>query len=275
MTRNSDNRRRAFADVVTIDAWHDQFDNECKTADLHADVVFGTARLGGEAASQVRFRLSVKRAELVVITPETEPVSVEKTSVSRDAPEFQARKTGTVETTKQAKIEASADVSVSDRGFKGSIGTEVKAESSVTAKEKIETSQIVQLMLVTQSKTEDGNYRWVITPQAQKVLDGRPWDANKNPRMKLVDGRRNRSKGIPPTVRIEVHCLREDLEIQDIEIKDATLWEKLRPREAFRNKIVAAESYIRDRLAEEGLEAGHISDKFSFLTLARVTADPL
>jgi hypothetical protein len=261
MTRNADNRRRAFADVVTIDAWHDQFDNECKTADLHADVVFGTARLGGEAASQVRFRLSIKRAELVVIIPETEPVSVEKTSVSRDAPEFQAKMTGTVETTAQSKIQASANASVSEKGFKGSIGTGVKAESSVTAKEKIETSQIVQLMLVTQSKTEDGNYRWVITPQAQKVLEGRPWDANKNPRMKLVDGRRNRSKGIPPTVRIEVHCRREGLEIRDIEIKDETLWEKLSEKAGLRNKIVAAESYLRDRLAEEGLEAGQISDE--------------
>jgi hypothetical protein len=100
MRGNTDNRKRAFADVVTIDAWHNEFNDECKTADLHADVVFGTARLGGEAASQVRFRLSIKRAEIVVIVPELEPLSVAKTSVSRDAPEFQAKKTGTIETPK-------------------------------------------------------------------------------------------------------------------------------------------------------------------------------
>jgi hypothetical protein len=130
-------------------------------------------------------------------------------------------------------------------------------------------------MLVTQSKTEDGHYRWIVTPQTREVLEGRPWDPNKNPRMKLLDQRKNRSRGIPPAVRIEVQCLREDLLVQDIEVKDSTLWEKLRAKNGFRNRLVAAESYIRDRLEEEGLEIGEINDKFSSLILARVTAEPV
>ena len=44
------------------------------TADLHADVVFGVARVGGEADSPVRFRLSIKRAGIIVLIPESEPV---------------------------------------------------------------------------------------------------------------------------------------------------------------------------------------------------------
>jgi hypothetical protein len=252
--RNTDNRPRAFADVVTIDAWHNQFSDECPKADLHADVVFGTARLGGESDSQVRFRISIRRAELVVIIPDTEPVRVEKTSVSRDAPEFHGKKTSTVETAKQAKIGASGAAGISKKGFEASFATEAKADSSVTAKEKTEISQTVQLMLVTESKTADGHYRWIIKPGTQDVLDGRPWDASKEPRMTLVDLRQNRARGIPPTVHIEVKCLREDIEIKDIEIKNRTLWKALTRQEGFRNKMAAAESYIRLRLAEEGLD---------------------
>lgn len=74
MSQNADNRKRAFADVVSIDAWHDSFSEAYASVDLHADVVFGTARVGGECDSPIRFRLSVKRAEVVIVIPNTEPV---------------------------------------------------------------------------------------------------------------------------------------------------------------------------------------------------------
>jgi hypothetical protein len=72
MTNNFDNRKRAFADVVTIDAWHDSFSGDHAKVDLHVDVAFGTARVGGEMEAPVRFRLSAKRAEVIVIIPESE-----------------------------------------------------------------------------------------------------------------------------------------------------------------------------------------------------------
>ena len=97
MVNNSENRRRAFADVVTIDAWHESFGPEVGTADLHADVVFGVARVGGETDSPVRFRLSIKRAEIIVLIPESEPVRVDKRSVSRDSPASKGHLTQVVE----------------------------------------------------------------------------------------------------------------------------------------------------------------------------------
>src|SRR2546423_71274 len=108
MSQNFDNRRRAFADVVSIDAWHPPFSDQVSRVDLHADVVFGTARIGGENESAVRFRLSVKRAEIVVVVPDSEPVGVDRSSVSRDAPEFEGRLTEIVERTSQASLKGSA-----------------------------------------------------------------------------------------------------------------------------------------------------------------------
>jgi hypothetical protein len=272
MTNNFDNRKRAFADVVTIDAWHDAFDDENAKADLHADIVFGVARVGGEPESPIRFRLSIKRAEIVVVVPESEPVSVDRTSVSRDSPDLQIRLTEVNERATQANIKGSASGSLGPTGLTGSAAVEAGAQASITTSRKTEVSSIVSLMLVTQSQTVDGHYRWAVESQLGKILEGRPWDGSKQPRLKLIDKRKNRSKGIPPSVRVEVRCRREDLTIEDLKIKDENLWEAAKSRFGFKNKMAAAESYIRDRLTEEGLEVKNIDDIFATLTLGSVTA---
>jgi hypothetical protein len=273
MSHNSDNRKRAFADVVTIDAWHESFGDGPSKVDLHADVVFGTARIGGESESPVRFRLSVKRAEVVVVIPALEPLSVDRRSVSRDAPERQGRLTEVVEQSTQANAKGAFAASVSHTGLSGSASAEGGAQATISASKKLEVSATLQFMIVTQSKTSEGHYRWAIEPTTTKILEGRPWDPTKQPRLKLVDERKDRSKGIPPTVRVEVRCRREDLSIEDLEIKDENLWEALKGRVGFRNRIAAAESYIRDRLSAEGLEVNNIQDIFGQLTLGSVSAE--
>jgi hypothetical protein len=129
MPGNSENRRRVFADVVTVDAWHMDFSNEHGKADLHADVVFDTARIGAETESKIRFRLSLKRAEVVVIIPETEPVTVDKGSISRDTPHHQVTKTSTLEQTAQASGKASASASISATSVTGSLDRVVLLEA--------------------------------------------------------------------------------------------------------------------------------------------------
>jgi hypothetical protein len=227
MPRNFDNRKRAFADVVTIEAWHDRFSDRKSRVDLHADVVFGTARVGGEQESPVRFRLSIKRAEIVVIVPDTEPVSVDKRSVSRDSPEFEARMTETIERKTKASKTAKISASVSPRKMRGSLSAESGGETDLTSSKKLSVSGTVRLMLVTQSQTDDGQYRWLVEPSTKAFLDGRPWDSFKRPRLRLIDKRKDRNRGIPPTVRVEVRCRREDLLIEDLTVKDETLWEAL------------------------------------------------
>jgi hypothetical protein len=115
----------------------------------------------------------------------------------------------------------------------------------------------------------------LVEPFDGSILAGRPWDAEQMPRLKLKDLRKDRTRGIPPTVRVEVRCKREDLDIQGIEIKDGRRWSGLKSRLGILNKLAAAESYIRDRLTEEGLEVKNISDPFGQLTLASATAEPI
>lgn len=192
MSRNFDNRKRAFADAVTVEAWHEDFSSNALTVDLHADVVFGTARVGGESESPIRFRLSIKRAEIVIIVPETEPVSVDKSSVSRDTPEVRGHLTEVIErkNATRAKANVSASLSPITVGASG----EAAAEIAHHASQKLSVSGAVRLISVTQSKTEEGEYRWIALPRTQPFLEGRPWDPNKEPRLKLIDKRKDQKK---------------------------------------------------------------------------------
>jgi hypothetical protein len=89
----------------------------------------------------------------------------------------------------------------------------------------------------------------------------------------FVDKRSNRKKGIAPSVRLEIRCAREDLDIRDIELKNSSLWEGLIHQPGSMNRLKAAEAYIRNKLEEADLEIGDISDKFAKITLADIIAN--
>ena len=244
MSQNANNRQRALAEVVSLEAWHDEFSATALKAALHVDVVFETGRIGGEEDSPVRFRLNIKQADVVVVVPESEPIGVDKNSVSRDAPQV----LGGI----AAAIELAPDGSV---------------ELTNAASE-------LRMINVTQSTTPDGEYRWSLRPCQGNVLHGRPWDPIESPHLRLIDRRKDRSKGIPPAVRVEIRCRREDLTISDIDIKNASILEKAKSKIGYTNRLAAAEAYIRDRLAKEGLEVKNFKDSFGEIHLASTLADP-
>lgn len=62
--------------------------------------------------------------------------------------------------------------------------------------------------------------------------------------------------------------------VSELTLKDEALWRGASARTGFRNRMAAAESYIRDRLIEEGLQVGDMDELFSRLTLASVAAMP-
>lgn len=270
MTSN-DNRRRAFAEVVSIDAWHKGFSENISSVDLHADVSFDTARIGGEDNSPVRFRLSIKRAEIVVIIPEYEPVSIDKSSVSRDFEPTKKRYNEKIVRSSEMGGKSSADLSIDPKKIDLSVNASASANAKIHAETSIESSEDVFAMIIRQSQTSEGFYRWIIESRKGEPLVGKPWDSIAKPRLKLVDKRKAKN-GIPPTVRVELRCLREDLIISEIELKDVNLWDKAKSEFGFKNKIIAVEAYIRQKLIEEGLEVRDISDKFAKITLGSAVA---
>ena len=234
----------------------------------------GPQKSGATQNSKVRFRLSIKRAEVVVIIPETEPLAVDRDRVSRDAPgdpRDASRVTEIFEKATEARRAAAASAKVGNGVIDLSIGGAVSGKSTVSSSQKLEVSRAIRLFNVTQSMTEDGHYRWIIESDARNPLKGRPWDCAE-PRLTLLDKRRVPVHGIEPSVRIEIRCRREDLLIDDLELVDEGLWQSLKGRAGFDNRIAAAEYYIRDQLSQLGLEVKNIEDKFGRVTIANIIA---
>ncbi|WBT39182.1 hypothetical protein [Hyphomicrobium sp. DMF-1] len=273
MAARPSNRLKAFADLVSVDAWHDAFKGKRKGVDLHADIVFGTARVGQDTDVAITFRLSVTRADVVIVLPDGEPIGVDPSSVRRDDPHPTVKRTQTFETKSEGAITAKvkAELGVEPAA---SFAANAHVSSGVTNTEKLVATTTAPPVLVTLSTTADGSYRWTCTPLTGRKLQGRGWDAATEPCLKLLDGRKTESHLIAPTVRIEVGCLREDLIIEDLELKDPTIWETVRHRTGFKNRMAAAEAYIRNELMAHGLKVGALDQRFSPITLADVTAEP-
>jgi len=274
MSENLANRRKEFAAVVTIEAWHGKFGPNSAKVDLHVDVVFGTSRVGGEPESPVRFCLSVKQADVVIIVPETEPVAIDKKSVSRDTPKRVGRLKSIVKKSQKGKLKGAAKLLISALSPSGSFSASRESEVTEASQSQFEMAGDLNFIFSTQKKTEDGDYCWSLTPgENLDVLSGRPWDAVKQPRLKLIDKRPNRGRGIPPSVRVEVRCLREDLSITKIQLKDRATWTNIKARVGMNNRMAAAEAYIRNCLSSQGLTVDNMSDLYARLTLASVIAE--
>ncbi|KQZ33802.1 hypothetical protein [Caulobacter sp. Root1472] len=266
------NRRRALADLVGLDAWKGAPDKQGRFT-LHVDVAFGASRVGGDVEEKVRFRLSLKRAEVVVIVPETEPAAVDKASVAR-VNDAASRVKSTKTRTSATKIAAGGSLlaGVSAKGPKAEAKASANASAQAARSATTTSTRQTASLMVCQGKTEDGDYRWVVTPALDgERLEGHPWDAGDAPRLKVRDTRKDREKGIEPTVRVQVRCLREDLVISDIVLKDAKLWHKLSQSPTHRNRIAAAEAVIRDRLMKAGLVHGALDEPYAEMCLAEAT----
>ncbi|WP_151343446.1 hypothetical protein [Rhizobium leguminosarum] len=271
---NDLNRVRAFADVVSVDAWHQSFDEGKQEVDLKVDVVFTEGRIGGERGSPVQFRLKLKRATLIVITPETEPVEVVRESIRREEnhllTEFSSEQVTKSDLAAGFDVNASANLA---GGIKGalSVHTAGKHEISRTDKEKV-VGKHHPMKALFRINNVNNTYSWIIDCDAAQFLEGRIWDANASPLMKLRDLRNDPQRGIAPNVRVAVQCLREDLIITDIKLKDdPSLKDKILGNDE-KLKLKAAEAYIRTKLTEIGLEVGDLSNDFAKLVLMDLVA---
>jgi hypothetical protein len=265
---------KCFAEVVSIDAWHVKNSDENYIAALHADLVFGTARVGGEDESQVRFRLSIKQADLVVIIPESEVFVVDRQSISRfgDVVTMERSVEEGTEVHGEAAGDAKVDVGLSK--LSASAAASLIAKASRTAKETLKwIDKRAKIIVIYRYDNAENNDRWSFKPGTGTVLDGRPWDAHTLSLLRLVDKRANRRREVTPTVNLEIRCLREDLEIREIEIKNSSLWEKLRNRPGSENRLKAAEAYIKNQLEGNGHKAGNLGEKFAKIMIGHFIAN--
>lgn len=166
----------------------------------------------------------------------------------------------------------SANVSgEAEAGFQSGVAAKAKVggEAKALRTHATEIKQSVKLMMSIHSFTS-GRHAWEIKPADGSVLEGKPWDAVKEPRFRLID-KRNCREAPPSAVIVEVRCRREDLHIQDIELKEGD--NRLFPRKS--NNRAAVDGYIRSQFEKAGLDLdiGSIDEKFFRMILAREPAE--
>ncbi|MBB2696694.1 hypothetical protein EFD56_16535 [Rhizobium phaseoli] len=266
------NRIRIFSELVSLDAWHLPFTEKRAAVALHADVSFSTARLGAEENSPVRFKIELRRAELKVMVPETEPLTIDRASVERIDPSVVATRKQRSSTRSKAAVSAEMSIAGGANGASGRLGLSGKASRDTEIVSEMTATQKVGAIIASHSMDADGNNRWIFKPGTADVLAGKPWSAKDMPLMKLKDLRHPDSRKLPSTVRLELSCLREDMKIYDIVLKDEGIFSAAKARLGFNDRMLAAEAFIRNRLEHEGLPAPRMSEDYAIISLAEITA---
>ena len=241
------NTQRSLKNVVSIDGWIGTFGDDGR-ASVHVDVVFAEGRFGGEPSHKVKFRVSLKKAEVMVRIPEGEPLVFVKSTVARTPPgPTLARET---KQSKTLSAGAKAEFSISPTAVDGSLSADAGAAVSTQTTDILQT-EVMEFLC--QHFPEDGDFGWRLHHrEVGNTLLGSPWDANVSPRVLVERGTGQNAMGDAPTIKVEVRCLREDLHIEGLEAIDPSITEQLRNMVNGDANRAAAEQIIKEELMRSG-----------------------
>lgn len=260
-----DNTTRALQQAVSIDGWLGQFD-ENGVASVHADIVFRNGSFGEDPDSKIRFKIALKRAEIVLRIPDHEPIKVVRGSIMRTV----ASASGVKKTQKTQKmgLKAIAKAAASNLGLSGSAETEGHVETE--KQQEITLSEDVTQFVEQHFPTPDGHYGWEIANHDASnaaYLKGSPWDAVEAPRMDVKHQTGQITNSV--SMLVEIRCAREDIEILDLEEKDPEARQIFARKKNRDVNLAAAEQLIKEELFKAGfLDVPDLSEKHSRLLIA-------
>ena len=260
------NRQMSLKEVVSIEAWYQCFSDETRETDFFLHIKFQDGIFGADPNDPVRFKIRLKRAVVVVI-PE-DPIKVPKASVRRDRVIVDAKKTIERRSATNLSAEANGEVSASSLGLNAS----AQAKFGAKAEKDVATHSVETIthsgMTIEHSVDDAQNNVWTFAPAEGTSLYGQAFNET-GPLMKLTH--KAQLAKLPAVVKVRVSCLREDIEILNLEAKDDPKG-FLRKGMGEEKKLRLAEEIIKDTLATNGLEFGAISEKFSRIHVADVIA---
>lgn len=261
------NRGRSLNEVVAIEAWHKRFDAETKESDLFLHVKFQEAAFGGRPQDVVRFKVALRKAHVVVM-PE-DPIRVPRAHVRRDRLSVEAE-TSLVEGKKRTVSNAfGLTGKLGKSGGDGSASLEAKRASDKHSSEEHKVSVRHSGFLTEHSQTQDSEDCWTFEPALGGVLKG---NAFKNTESILRMIYKGEVSKVPAIVKVQVRCLREDIEIIGLEPKEGHEAELMTGIGRDR-KLALAEEIIKDILIENQLFFEDVSEKYSRVVVAEVIAE--
>jgi hypothetical protein len=208
------------------------------------------------------------RAADITVLPE-EPIKVPKSAVRRDRITIEATHVFEAARDSNAEAEGSASLGVSKEGIAGSLGGKVAAKRATGEAERFTRKTISHSgMTIEHSVDEEQRNRWSFSPLQGATLRGQAFNTTE-PLLKL-----RHSAEIPkiaPVVKVRVTCLREHIEIIDLEVKEEERGFLNRGMGA-EKKLKLAEELIKDALVSNGLHFEGELDKNSLVVVADVIA---
>lgn len=271
---HDDNTHRSLKRLVVVDAWFRRSADSNDRYILHADVSFNEERLGGGTETAVLFKVAVKQCEIVFIPPEPE-FRVDRHSVARQRPLGPQE----IADIKQRKAATSLRVKLGFRQ-KPSADANIDWERSGGSEQTSKSTQTKSMYNEQFTRSIDGYDAWRVNGQElpQGRLVGPVFDVETEPRLTLIDLRsemrraNDKKYSMSPLSRIEVRCLREDIDIYDIRMKDERKQEWLTARPGNKLRLRIACEVLKEALLQEGLSVGSlINDPFAEMTICDAT----
>jgi hypothetical protein len=186
--------------------------------------------------------------------------------VFRVSPEKSGKRTSSTKTKTNLDAKGKANLS-SNPSF--SAGAEAGIERN--SENAVEVEETITRCIQQHFSTADGDFGWEVKPTAgvDTYLGGAPWDAQQSPRMKVRLTDQGEANADEPTAIVEIRCVREDIEILDLEHKDAETQSIFRSKKNRDTNLAAAEQLIKDELERCGfLSVADMSEKHSKLLIA-------
>jgi hypothetical protein len=256
------NQGRIFEPVVSVEAWRTSCDANV-LGSVHVDLTFREALLGAEPESQVRFQVSLRKATLKIIVSQRDPIVVVRETVDRGRI---VESEVTTDKTKSAEVSGSVTASASTNPLSSNASASASARGNIAFKETSKNTELVRDKTVEQFVEGDA-YCWEIKPRTDEILKGKVWDALSEPRLQ-TRLRSAKARSSDCEVRLIVECLRQDIEIRNIQLKSKPLALTMF-REA-RNNQAAAEAFLRDMIAEYGFKITNFTEPFSNLVITNI-----
>jgi len=271
----TDNTHRSLKRLVVVDAWFQRSIDDPRRFTLHADVSFGIERLGGGRETAVTFKVAIKQCEIVFVRP-LDGFSVDRSSVRRQkpiGPQVIARK-------KQKNASGIARVKLSlsrkpvlEAGAEGELSASSEKSATGTHSQSSYNEQF--------TRSRDGHDAWTVNGEdlgGRGHLTGPVFDVETEPRLTLIDMRDEKKRmfdeasEMTPTSRLEVRCLREDIDIHEIKLKDEDQDSWLSVKPGSKERLQIARGVLREALLAEGLSVGQLlDDPYAEMTICDAT----
>lgn len=265
LMRNQPSPPPVFSEVVSLRAWCDGLASDAGEAPMHIAASFTVGRLGGEEPWPHAFKVGLRRAEIWVIINEGEPVRVMERGVFQPTGSVEVRRKLSQSNSERSQNQQKrrASLGITDLGLGGDV--ERIQENSGDRGEDLETCYQTNGFRITHGEP-GGSNRWEVEPEIEPLLRGAVWDADVP---KLILKRLGRqAREIDAVIRVEVRCLRDDLDIQLIPERAETQANGIAPDQI--QRIAAAEACLKNAIMAYGLEAPNFKHVFGKVTLASI-----